>query len=136
MRRTGGCACGAIRFEVTGDFLGTGSCHCTDCQKASGGAPNYVAMVPRGALRLLSGNPRIFEREGDSGAVATRAFCGDCGTPLWSIPAGLPFIPIKFGAFDDCRDFALGMQIYVASAPPWHPIDAARPAFAKMPPAG
>ncbi|WP_404400138.1 GFA family protein [Pelagibacterium halotolerans] len=134
MTRTGGCACGAIRFEVTEPFIGIGSCHCTDCQKASGGGPNYVALTPRNALDVVAGEVKLFHRKGDSGAVVARAFCGECGTPLWSIPAHEPFIPIKLGALDDTADLMPQMQIYVDSAPSWHAIDESLPAFPKMPP--
>jgi len=50
MERTGGCACGAIRFKITAPFIGVGACHCSDCQKASGGGPNYVGLAPKDAL--------------------------------------------------------------------------------------
>jgi hypothetical protein len=49
--RTGGCACGAIRFKITAPLMGVGVCHCTDCQKASGGGPNYVALAPKTASK-------------------------------------------------------------------------------------
>lgn len=134
MTRTGGCACGSIRFEVTKPFLAVGSCHCTDCQKASGGGPNYVALTPRDALRVLSGEPKVFERIAESGAVVGRAYCGDCGTPLWSLPVHEPFIPIKLGALDESSDLVPQMHIYVSSAPSWHAINDAAPCFDKMPP--
>ncbi|WP_026757459.1 GFA family protein [Sediminimonas qiaohouensis] len=134
MKRTGGCACGAIRFEITQDLLGIGSCHCSDCQKASGGGPNYVALAAQDALTLLSGSPKLYHRTGGSGATVARAFCGDCGCPLWSLPAHEPFIPVKIGALDAYEDLAPQMQIYVASAPPWHTIRDDIPAFEQMPP--
>src|SRR4029077_10171105 len=58
MERTGGCACGAIRFEITAPFIGVGACHCTDCQKASGGGPNYVALTPKGARVVTKGEEK------------------------------------------------------------------------------
>lgn len=136
MNRTGGCACGAIRFEVTEDFVAVGSCHCIDCQKTSGGGPNYVGLTPRNALKVLKGEVKIFERTGDSGATVQRAFCGDCGTPMWSVPVHEPFIPVKLGALDTVDDLKPQMQIYVSSAPSWHLIDEHQLAFPKMPPQG
>ena len=132
--RTGGCACGAVRFRITSPFLGVGACHCTDCQKASGGGPNYVALAPTAAFEVTRGEPRIFRTRGDSGADVGRAFCPVCGTPLWSEPAHEPFTPVKLGALDDTADLAPGMHIYVASAPAWHSIPDGLPAFAGMPP--
>ena len=135
MERTGGCACGAVRFKITAPFIGVGACHCTDCQKASGGGPNYVALTPKDALVVTKGEAKLFRSTGDSGAEAVRAFCANCGTPLWSMPSGQPFIPVKVGALDDTSDLSPGMHIYVASAPPWHPVGSGVPTFQKMPPA-
>jgi hypothetical protein len=134
MERTGGCACGAIRFKITAPFLGVGACHCADCQKASGGGPNYVGLAPVSALEVTKGQAKLYRSKGDSGAEVARAFCPECGTPLWSVPAHEPFMPVKLGALDTSVDLAPAMHIYVASAPPWHMIEKDLPAFPGMPP--
>ncbi|MEJ2021243.1 MAG: GFA family protein [Maritimibacter sp.] len=133
MKRLGGCACGEIRFEVTEDFLGSGACHCTDCQKLSGGGANYVALAQKGSVKLLQGEPKRFQKPGASGGIVARAFCPSCGTPLWSEPAHEPFIPVKVGALDDSSDLAPQMDIYVSSAPAWHSLTEGAPHFPKMP---
>jgi hypothetical protein len=134
MERTGGCACGAIRFKIIAPFMGVGACHCTDCQKASGGGPNYVGLTPRDALVVTKGEAKLFRSKGDNGADVARAFCAHCGTPLWSIPSHQPFTPVKLGALDDRSDLSPGMHIFVASAPSWHAIESGVPVFQKMPP--
>jgi hypothetical protein len=134
MERQGGCACGAVRFTITAPLAGVGACHCRDCQKASGGGPNYVALARRDAFIVTKGEPRIHRGRADSGAETGRAFCPDCGTPLWSLAPDLPFIPVKVGALDERDDLAPQMHIYVSSAPPWHPFCAGSPRFEKMPP--
>ena len=133
--QNGGCACGAIRFSITAPLLGVGVCHCTDCQKASGGGPNYVALVPAPGLMVAKGEPKVFRATGDSGAEVGRAFCGDCGTPLWSLPAHEPFVPVKLGALDDATDLAPGLHLFTSSAPPWHLMHDGLPQFPRMPPA-
>ena len=134
MERHGGCACGAIRFKITAPFLGIGACHCTACQKGAGGGANYVALALASSFSVTHGQAKIYTSKGDSGADVGRAFCPECGTPLWSEPAHEPFIPIKLGALDDSSDLSPGMHIYVSSAPHWHVIPANLPAFLKMPP--
>ena len=134
--RKGGCACGAIRFEVNAPIIAIGACHCHKCQKASGGGPNYVALAPKGALNIVQGTPKVFEAKGDSGATVGRVFCGDCGTPLWSIPAYEPFTPVKLGALDDTAGLALDMHIFVESAPDWHNLNDDVPKFDTVPPTG
>ena len=134
MERDGGCACGAVRFKVTAPFLGVGVCHCTDCQKASGGPPNYVALAPVSAFQVTKGEARMYRREGGSGAEVARAFCADCGTPLWSIPGHEPFIPVKLGALDDNADLTPNLHLYASSAAPWHLMHDDLPIFPRMPP--
>jgi hypothetical protein len=132
--RTGGCACGAIRFKITAPFAGVGVCHCTDCQKASGGGPNYVALAPTAAFEVTKGEAKIYGTKGDSGGEAMRAFCPECGSPLWSASSTLPFTPVKLGALDDNSDLTPSLHLYAASAPPWHLMHEGLPTFPKTPP--
>jgi hypothetical protein len=132
---TGGCACGAIRFEIAGSLMGVGVCHCRDCQKASGGGPNYVGLAPKVAFAVIMGEPRIYWSQAASGAEVGRAFCADCGTPLWSISGpDMPFYPVKLGALDDASGLTPSIHLYTESAPPWHLMHEGLPQFPKMPP--
>ncbi len=133
MKRTGGCACGAVRFETNADPIMVGACHCTDCQKESGGGPNYVALIPADAFRVTKGTAKAFAKKGDSGKIALRYFCPDCGTPLWSEPADQPLFPVKLGAFDHGHGLVPAMHIFTASAPAWHQIDRSKPCFERAP---
>ena len=103
----GGCACGAVRFKLSGALPGSGVCHCRDCQKSTGGGPNYVALVPRTGFEVTKGQPKVYVSTADSGAEVGRAFCAECGSPLWSIPrADMPFFTVKLGALDDPSGYA------------------------------
>jgi hypothetical protein len=75
---TGSCLCGAVRYELQGAPSGASCCHCSMCQRASGGAFQVYASVPLAALRWTSGQPRIYR----SSSWASRGFCADCGSPL------------------------------------------------------
>lgn len=132
--REGGCACGAVRFKVSAPFMGVGICHCTDCQKGTGGPPNYVALAPKAAFQVTKGEAKVYSVKGDSGADIGRAFCAECGSPLWSEPSGAPFVPIKLGALDDNNDLTPSLHLYTASAPPWHLMHEGLPAFETSPP--
>jgi hypothetical protein len=131
----GGCACGAVRFKTTATPMGVGVCHCVDCQKSSGGGPNYVALVPKTGFEVTKGEARVYSSKGDSGADIGRAFCAECGSPLWSvINEQAPYFPVKLGAFDDSSGFTPNLHLYTASAPPWHLMHEGLPAFPKAPP--
>jgi hypothetical protein len=55
---TGGCYCGAVRYEAEGAPLMQAQCHCRECQYITGGSPNmFVAMAPDG-FRYTNGAPR------------------------------------------------------------------------------
>ncbi|HWU02839.1 MAG TPA: GFA family protein [Novosphingobium sp.] len=114
--------------------MGTGACHCRDCQKFTGGGPNYVALLPKGSVTLTRGEPSLARARADSGTMTSRAFCADCGTHLWGMPEHAPFMTVKVGAFDSSNDLGPQMHIYTASAPAWHPVPGEAPCFAGMPP--
>jgi hypothetical protein len=134
VEREGGCACGAIRFRITAPLMGVGVCHCTDCQKASGGAPNYVALAPKEGFEVVQGEARTYVCRADSGEDTVRAFCSTCGTPLWGQPSGAPFITVKLGALDGSHDLTPQLHLYTASAKPWHLMHDGLPTFPGMPP--
>jgi hypothetical protein len=78
MTLEGGCFCGRIRYEISGESFNRTNCHCSICRRTSG-AP-FVAWftVKRPNFRWLRGEPATFQ----SSSKATRSFCRDCGTPL------------------------------------------------------
>ncbi|HET6969712.1 MAG TPA: GFA family protein [Phenylobacterium sp.] len=125
-----------MRFEFEGPAIASGACHCRACQYAAGGAPTYVVGASREAFKVTQGEARLFLSKGDSGADVARAFCPDCGTPLWSVPssAQVPFIPVKVGALDDPSAFQPQFHIYVDAAQPWHHLAASAIQFPKAPP--
>jgi hypothetical protein len=134
MRATGGCLCGQIRYEVDSDTFIAVRCHCRDCQYVSGGEPTVAVAFPSNAVRTVKGLARVFNTYADSGTRVFRAFCADCGTPLFSGSEGNPeMIGVKIGSFDDPSRFPPAYHIWVSSAQPWHHIDPTKPAFPKNP---
>ena len=82
---TGGCACGAIRYSCSGTPLYMGNCHCRDCQQATGSGYFPAVLVKESEFALLSGEPKWFERPADKGHPMHRAFCPECGSPLFLV---------------------------------------------------
>ena len=80
MRRKGSCLCGALRYEVEGDFDGVWMCHCSNCRKASGGTGNTIVIVPRERFHWLSGEDHRVTYALRPTYSITR--CKTCGTPL------------------------------------------------------
>lgn len=117
---TGGCLCGAVRYEATGEPAGTAICHCRDCQYVSGGEPASLVIVGRDALKITKGALKDFTKKGDSGKNVTRKFCAECGTQVLSDVESAPQIwVIKVGTLDDPSAFKAGVVLYTSSAQPW-----------------
>lgn len=130
---TGGCRCGAVRYECSAEPVVAGHCHCRQCQRASGAGHVSVIGVPKHALKV-TGEVRYFDHVADSGNTASNGFCPTCGSHLLGHSTGMPeIIAIKVGTLDDPGLFGPGMSIFTARAQPWDTIAPKLPAFNGMP---
>lgn len=135
MPGTGGCLCGAIRYENVGDVLFALRCHCRDCQRQSGAASVAAIRVPAEGFHVLKGTPKRFTARADSGNAITRSFCGDCGSPLYVQVSTMPnVIGLRVCTLDDPAWFHPEADIFVRSAQPWEPVDATVPQYPEYPP--
>jgi hypothetical protein len=96
-RWTGGCQCGAVRYELLVASDHASICHCRMCQKASGGPFMAFARVKKGQLRWTRGAPSLFL----SSSLVERGFCNACGTPLTYNFIDRPYISVTTGSLDD-----------------------------------
>ncbi len=95
--RTGGCLCGAIRYESSGEPVFALQCHCRDCQRQTGSAYVAAVRVPAAEFRITKGKPKHYIAKADSGNEITRVFCPDCGSPItkiWVGQRGTHFCPV------------------------------------------
>jgi hypothetical protein len=118
---TGGCLCGAVRFEVSGPFLRAGHCHCSRCRRHSGTAVCTQARVRREQFRLVRGEASV--RAWREPGHATKAFCERCGSSLFGgdWPGG-DEVSIRMGAFDGDPGIRPQYHTYVADRAPWDEI--------------
>ena len=119
--RTGSCLCGAITLEAEISDTGIGACHCTQCQRWTGGGPLLSVRVDR---LEIEGEKHI--REFQLSDWGTRAFCRNCGATLyWRMVDG-PIKHIAVGLLDDQSDLRLTEEIFVDYRPDWLvPVEAA-----------
>ena len=133
--RTGGCLCGAIRYEAEGEPVFSLQCHCRDCQRASGTAYVAAMRMPAAGFRITKGTPKHYVSNADSGNAVTRFFCGECGSPLYIQVATRPdIVGIRVGTLDDPSGFRAEADIFVKSAQPWDHMDPATPKYDSYPP--
>jgi hypothetical protein len=123
-KRTGGCLCGAVRYEVEWPPRALVICHCSDCQKQAGSAFSVVGITRRDHLKL-SGELSRFVHSGSSGQPVTRLFCGDCGSPVLTDTPEVEKrgnIFFQAGTLDDTTDLAPTAHYWTASAQRWFAI--------------
>jgi len=121
--RTGGCLCGAVRYEAIGALRDVVVCHCRMCRKAHGHIGAYTASA-RDALRLVEARGLKWYR---SSAQALRGFCSECGATLFWEGDGRDTMSIAAGTLDEPTGLATALQIHVASAGDYYAVDASTP---------
>lgn len=131
---TGGCACGAVRFEVDGAPVDMNLCRCRQCQRGSGaGHSAHLTFV--GAAVTTTGEASHWIATGELGTRKRRAFCPTCGSPVYMTFPDMPDVFVAFaGGLDDPGRFEPQFTMWRAAAPAWDRVDQALPSFEKMPP--
>jgi hypothetical protein len=133
---TGGCLCGAVRFEVTEPLASASYCHCRRCQRRTGTAAAASARVVPGSFKLLAGEESIGVYVPPDGFH--KAFCRSCGSALYSRhPEDEEILGVRLGAFDGDPGVRPAHRQFVAYAAAWEPIpDDGLPRYPEGRPAG
>jgi hypothetical protein len=113
---TGGCLCGAIRFECTKLPIEGYYCHCSLCQRAYGGLFSATLRVPASGFRFTKGEPKSY----GATKLAKRAFCADCGSPMPFFYEGNPNVWIKIGSLDHPEDWPMIKGAPWGQSAHWH----------------
>ena len=131
---TGGCLCGAVRYQCDGEPVMAGHCHCEDCRRSSATGHSSHLAVPEASVRI-AGALAAYARPADSGAMITRYFCPTCGAAVSSTNSGMPgLVFLRASSLDDLEIFKPQMHVYVSRAASWDRRDDSLPAFETMPP--
>jgi len=118
---TGGCLCGAVRFEVDEPLVTAGWCHCTRCQRRTGTSGSIQGRIAPGSLRILSGEELLRAYQPADGFA--KVFCSGCGSSMWSrSPEDPDVISVRLGAFDTDPGIRPSYRQFVAYAPAWDPL--------------
>jgi hypothetical protein len=132
---SGGCACGAIRYEIRSEPVFQNHCQCRDCQKRSGtGHSSYLTFTGRAEV-AMSGEAATWRAAGDSGNEKVHAFCPNCGAPVYLTFAAMPdLIAVHATSLDDPGRFTPQVVTYNVRGLAWDVIDPSLQIFEKMPP--
>lgn len=110
--RTGGCACGAVRFTTSGEPRRSGLCHCLTCQKAQGG-PFYPFVVFANDQVEVSGSLHSWQ----STPAYDRRFCTACGSRVASMSADE--VELSSTQFDEPGLFPPHYESWTIRRVPW-----------------
>jgi hypothetical protein len=118
---TGGCGCGAIRFEISEPLVAAAYCHCTRCQRRSGTAVQASARLVPGSLTLTAGADQVGRWDAGSGML--KDFCTACGSAVFAEDRDTGAIAnVRLGAVDGDPGVRPQARQFVAYAAPWEPI--------------
>jgi hypothetical protein len=132
MKLTGGCHCGAVRYEVDGEPLTHALCHCSDCRRHAGAPMVGWTMYPEAALTITRGTTRVYA----SSEHGRRQFCEHCGTGLFYTNAdALPgIVDVQSATYDDPDAVPARAHIQVAERIGWMEHAHTLPQFPRFPP--
>ena len=129
----GGCACGAIRYEISGEPVFQNHCQCRDCQRKSGTGHGSFLTFPRVGAKI-QGKASQWDFVADNGNVKTRSFCPTCGVPVYLTFSLMPdLVAIHAASLDDPTRFKPQAVTYTASSYAWDFIDPSLQRYEKMP---
>lgn len=130
---TGGCNCGAVRYELTATPTGATTCHCTHCQRRTGTGSSTSAHAAPGTFRITRGQDHLKCWKPDGGAE--KWFCAECGSSIYGRlqrDGEDDRFVIRMGTLDTDPGVRPDAHLFCDSAPAWAPVpDDGLPRFAR-----
>jgi len=121
---TGGCVCGAVRFECSAAPIMMLKCHCRDCQRVTGGPYAPAVIFPFSAFRVIEGKIEHYSTQSGSGGQNLRGFCPTCGSRLTGAESPEKgIIGVLASSLDDPSIFKPTLEIYTSDAQSWDIMD-------------
>jgi hypothetical protein len=118
---TGGCLCGAVRYEITGPIRNIVYCHCSRCRKAQGSAFATNGIVRTNDFNIISGESELTGYESTPGQ--TKYFCKHCGSPILSRSIGKSDeVRVRIGTIESDITERPQAHIFASSKANWEEI--------------
>lgn len=112
---TGGCLCGAVRYEASEQPKDSAYCHCTMCQRWTGSPASAGLIFPFAAVRITRGEPKFYQ----SSPKVDRGFCSDCGSALFMRYPETDEFCVFIGSLDDAKNAQPQRHVGIESQLPW-----------------
>ena len=117
--RAGGCACGSVRYELTGEPLFVHCCHCLNCQRQTGSAFVINVLIETDRVELLAGEPQAVDVPRDDGSKQRIHRCPECQVAVYSEYGTPAILFVRAGTLDEPSSVAPDVHIYTRSKLPW-----------------
>ena len=108
MTHSGSCFCGEVKFEVTGEPVAMGYCHCSSCRHWSAGPVNAFTLWQPNALKVTQGEANVGTYNKTS--VSFRKWCTKCGGHFFTEHPPMGLIDIYAAAIPDLK-FTPGVHV-------------------------
>ena len=116
---SGGCLCGAVRYEVVGPLRPVVYCHCSQCRRTTG---HFLAATAaaKDELVIASDADLCWFASSES---ASRGFCGRCGSSLFWVSEAEDYICIMVGSLDDPGGIEAVEHVFVDDKPDYYQLN-------------
>ena len=96
-------------------------CHCTRCQRRTGGAAAVSALAAPGSFRITGGEELVASWDPPDGWK--KVFCSACGGAVWAQKPDDPgAVAVRMGTFDADPGIRPSYRQFVEYAAAWEPI--------------
>jgi hypothetical protein len=127
---TGGCLCGAVRYEIRGPLRNIINCHCSKCRRFHGHAGAYTSVKREHLVLLKADGLKWFRSVTDETPHVHRGFCRDCGSSLfWDPRGGGTNIAVAAGSLDAPAGLKTIGHVWVSQKADYYDITDGLPQF-------
>jgi len=120
---TGQCLCGRVTYVAKGDPVIVAQCHCEECRRLSGTGHAIGAMFAVEDVDI-QGAFSAFKYLSGKGSEVTKAFCPECGSPLFGRNSSNPtHLTLAMGSLDDASCLKIDVVIFARDRPAWDQLD-------------
>ena len=127
----GSCLCGQVQYEYTGELGPIAMCHCSQCRRAQGSAYGTNSPIVASQFRLVTGDELVKEFESKPGKK--RAFCIECGSPLYSRLDSEPdALRLRIGTLTTSISEKPSYHIFAGSAAEWYEFKDGLPRYSEL----
>lgn len=128
---TGGCLCGAVRYEIVGDPGGILNCHCSKCRRFHGHYGVYSGVITDQLHILEKSGLRWFKSETDETPNVHRGFCKECGSSLFWHPRDSRHIWVALGSMEKPPKLKTLGHVWISQMADYYTIEDNLPKYEK-----